>query len=256
MKFYNPLILIAIVGLIANSFSVAGASQDGVTLLTAPINTSDKASLQRGARAFMDYCSGCHSLKYATYNQFGNILGMGVDSSEIIKKYLIYPLDSFGEKIKYGEKVSAGLEENYAIQVYLTKVPDLSLITRVRNKDWLYSYLTGFYRDTTKQTGFNNVIFKDVAMPNPFWEIQGIQYLEDSETKNANLIVHKEGLLSKTEFHAFVLDIVNFLTVLSDPSKSERERIGIWVVMFLVLLSIVTYFLHLSYWKEVENKRN
>ena len=255
MKFYHPLILISFLGLIASSFGV-GASQDVVTLLSAPINTSDKASLQRGARAFMDYCSGCHSLKYATYNQFGNILGMGVDSSEIIKKYLIYPLDSNGEKIKYGEKVSAGLEESYATQVYSIKVPDLSLITRVRSKEWLYSYLISFYSDTTKQTGFNNSVFKDVVMPNPFWEIQGIQYLEHSEAKNVNLIVHKEGLLSKTEFNSFVLDIVNFLTVLSDPTKSERESVGIWVVMFFILLSIVTYLLHLSYWKDVENKIN
>ena len=228
------------------------AAQSTVPLQVAAINPHDKSSLQRGARNFMDYCSGCHSLSLVSYHQIENGIGLDERHKDLFSEFMIYPLNQEGEKIKYGEKVIAGFSPSYGAQVFGTKVPDLSLITRVRGKDWLYSYLIAFYQDELKPTGYNNLVFKDVAMPNPFWELQGVQTLASDDDQQ--LVLSKPGLLTEAEFNRFVLDIVNFLTFVSDPSKEERENTGIWVVLFFALLSFVTYFLHRSFWVDVEKK--
>lgn len=228
----------------------------------AQINLKDKASLQRGAKWFMNYCSGCHSLKYLRYNRLALDLGIvdaaGKINAKLMKENLIFT------HAKITDVINTSLLEKDAKQWFGKAPPDLSLTARARGSNWLYTYLISFYSDPKRPWGANNLIYPDVIMPNVLLNLQGEQIpIYHEETQNINgkkqnikvidhVAITKSGLMSPVQFNAMVNDLVNFLTYVSEPGHTERTQLGIWVLLFLVIFAVITFLLKREYWKNVK----
>lgn len=228
---------------------VAFASESEVRLDKAPIRPTDKVSLQRGAQTFVNYCLSCHSAEFMRYNRLRDL---GLNEQQITEN-LIFT----GQKV--GELMTVAMPEKEAKQWFGVAPPDLSVIARSRGPDWLYTYLRTFYRDDTTATGWNNLVFDKAAMPHVLYALQGEQSLivksEDDghggthEIKELKL--DKPGTLSKSEYDAYVADLVNFLVYLGEPAATKRVQLGIMVMLFLLLLLGLTYALKKEYWKDI-----
>ncbi len=252
-------------------FAAAGlAFAEGARLIGAPevSKFEREASLQRGARDFANYCLTCHSAQFMRYNRLTD-LGL---SEEQIKDNLMFATD------KIGDAMTVAMNRNDAVSWFGAAPPDLSVEARVRGRDWLYSYLLSFYRDDTTPSGWNNLVFPNVAMPHVLWNLQGTQKLveteyEDQEKAEAAALAAKglaqvepaqggkyvvktlaedvPGTLSGVEYKAFVGDLVNYLDYIGEPVKSERINIGIVVLIFLGVLFALVYSLKRSYWDDL-----
>jgi len=226
------------------SFSVHASS--GVELEDADINLTDTASLERGAKYYVTYCLGCHSAKHIRYKRIAKDLNL--DEAEILKN--VAPL---GAGIY--DQLHSAMNAHDAEKWFGTTPPDLSLIARSRGADWLYSYLKGFYLDDGKPTGVNNAVFKDVAMPNVFWQLQGTQTavtkLVDGQEIITELKMEHPGQLSAKEFDKLVNDLVNFLVYVGEPVQLERQTMGKYVLFFILMFIAVAYLLKKEYWKDV-----
>ena len=253
-------------------FAAAGVAlaEGGAPLLPAPgVRSFERdASLQRGARDFANYCLNCHSAQYMRYNRLTD-LGL---SEEQIEHNLMFATD------KIGGTMTVAMSRSDASAWLGTPPPDLSVEARVRGRDWLYSYLLAFYRDDKTATGWNNLVFPNVAMPHVLWNLSGTQKLvetqyEDQEKAEAAAIAAKSlalmepagggkyvvktlaadtpGTLSKVEYEKFASDLVNYLDYISEPVKNDRINIGIVVLIFLGVLFALVYSLKRDYWQEV-----
>lgn len=228
---------------------VAFASGSAVPLDTAPIKPRDMASLQRGAKTFVNYCLSCHSADFMRYNRLRDL---GLTESQISEN-LIFT----GQKV--GDLMTVAMPKKEAKQWFGVAPPDLSVIARSRGPDWLYTYLRKFYRDESTATGWNNLVFDKAAMPHVLYELQGEQILNVKSEDNGHGGTHeikelklaKPGSLSKTEYDAYVADLVNFLVYLGEPAANKRVQIGIIVMLFLFLMLVLTYALKKEYWKDV-----
>ena len=197
----------------------AGASLD---LPKAPINLQDKASLQRGARLYTDFCLGCHSLNYIRYERLNTDLDIPVNLVE--SEFIFSGADIFAQmRIPTTKQMG---EKWFGIQP-----PDLTLETRLRSPDWVYNYLIGFYDDASRPFGVNNVVFPNVGMP--------------------HVMKNMEDTVSEEQFNGAMADITNFLSYTGDPTKYERERIGRWILAFLAILFIPAWLLNREYWKNI-----
>lgn len=223
----------------------ASASGD-VQLEAADIDLSDTASLERGAKYYVTYCLGCHSAKHIRYKRIA--LDLRLDEAEILKN--VAPL---GAGIY--DQMHSAMNGHDAEKWFGTTPPDLSLIARSRGADWLFSYLKGFYADDGKPTGVNNIVFKDVAMPNVFWQKQGIQApikkTVDGMDVVAGLKLEEPGQLSPKEFDRMVNDLVNFLVYVGEPVQVERRAMGKYVLFFILMFVVLAYLLKKDYWKDV-----
>ena len=203
--------------------------QDGTELEThyecssAPINVTDKASLQRGATIFMSYCVGCHSAKYLRYERMATDLDI---QPELVQKYMMFTATKIGDGIN--AKIDPKLQKKW----FGNAPPDLTLETRLRSPDWVYSYLLSFYEDDKRPFGVNNIVFKDVAMPHVLWDMQ-------------------QGM-AKEDFEKSVGDLTNFMNYMAEPIQHDRRVIGGWVLLFLAILFIPVYLLNKEYWKDVK----
>jgi len=210
---------------------------------------ADKASLQHGAKLFVNYCLSCHSAGYMRYNRMGRDLGI---SDKEIEKYMGFITDSEG-KFKVGALMEANLSEEQARAAFNTVPPDLSLTARSRGPDWIYTYLLSFYRDETAASGWNNALFPHVAMPHVLSHLQGTQ--RAVMTKDGRHIDHLElatpGTLDQKQYDQAVYDLTNFMVYLAEPAKLVRYRIGVFVILFLIILAIPAYLLNKEYWKDV-----
>lgn len=230
------------------SFSALAAGGGG-DLQQAGNSLRDQASLQRGAQLYMNYCSSCHSLKFMRYSRMAEDLGL---TEEEVMENLNFTGAKFGEQIHVTMRNADGAEW------FGQAPPDLSLISRVRGSNWIYTYLKSFYLDQTRPLGWNNKLFPNVSMPNPLWELQGIQHAEygavDAATGarpvEALKVVHA-GTSSPAEFDQAVRDITNFLEYVGEPAALKRQDLGVWVLLFLVLLTFLAYLLKQEYWKDV-----
>ncbi|HEU4853978.1 MAG TPA: cytochrome c1 [Nitrosospira sp.] len=228
---------------------VAFASESAVTLDTAPIKPRDMTSLQRGAKTFVNYCLSCHSADFMRYNRLRDL---GLTESQISEN-LIFT----GQKV--GELMTVAMPKKEAKQWFGVAPPDLSVIARSRGPDWLYTYLRKFYRDDSTATGWNNLVFDKAAMPHVLYELQGEQILDVKSEDDGHGGTHeikelklaKPGSLSRTEYDAYVADLVNFLVYLGEPAANKRVQIGIIVMLFLLLMLVLTYALKKEYWKDV-----
>ncbi len=240
----NKLILI-----LALVLPVAAQANVGIQLDKAPINERNQASLQRGARTFVNYCLNCHSAVSMRYNRLKDI-GL---TDDLIKANLMFA----GEKV--GEPMTVAMNKKEAKTWFGATPPDLSVIARARGADWLYTYLRGFYRDDTRPTGWNNVAFDKVGMPHVLGELQGEQRLnvvesmdaQGNKTESHKLALVKPGKMSPAEYDATVADLVNYLVFMGEPVQSKRMSLGILVLLFLGLMFIPAYYLKKEYWKDV-----
>jgi len=236
------------------SGSVLASGGPDIKLEKVDIDLSDKASLQRGARTFVNYCLSCHSAGYMRYNRMGQDLGL---TEEQVKGNLMFASDKVGEFMK------ATMPAAEAKRWFGTAPPDLSLTTRSRTPDWLYTYLLSFYRDEQSATGWDNRVFPKVAMPHVLAELQGVQrpvYRKVTHKQGGQAVdeqvferfeIARAGTMSEKEYNATVRDLVNFMTYLGEPAKLERGRIGVFVLLFLAVLLVVSYLLKKEYWRDV-----
>ena len=241
--------LLAVLLLVAPAFALASGA--GVHLDKANIDPTDKASLQRGVRTFVNYCMGCHSAKYERYNRLARDLGI---SEDLVIENLMFT----GEKI--GDTMDIALSKSQGKAWFGAAPPDLTLIARRRGVDWLYTYLRTFYQDDSRPFGVNNEVFNNVGMPNVLWQLQGEQKpvyktVTDDEGHEHKVLegveLVKQGSLSPEEFDATIRDLVNFLAYTGEPIKLQRQSLGIKVLLFLALFFVVAYLLKKEYWKDV-----
>lgn len=227
------------------------AGGGGVTLQKANIDPTDQASLQRGAKLFVNYCLSCHSAAFQRYNRMGQDLGL---TEQQVKENLMFAAD------KIGQTMNVAMAKKDAEVWFGTGVPDLSLVARSHGVDWLYSYLLSFYEDPTRPLGVNNRVFPEVGMPHVLWELQGMQRVvyEDHEGHDGNMVKEfagfepvSEGSMTEVEYKRAIRDLVNFLAYVGEPAKLERQRIGVWVLLFLIVFFVVSYALKKEYWKDV-----
>lgn len=203
----------------------------------------DRASLQRGARNFMNYCSGCHSLKYVRYQRIGVDLGI---SDELVKEHLVPP----GAKIT--DYVITAMPPADANSWFGIVPPDLSLITRSKGTDYVFRFLKTFYADPAAATGTNNLVLAGTAMPHVLSDLQGVQRaVFDEHGAFQSFESAVPGHLSAAEYDAFVRDTVNFLDYAGEPAKLSRATTGVWVVLFLLLFTAIAWLLKQEYWKDV-----
>ncbi|MBU6258232.1 MAG: cytochrome c1 [Burkholderiales bacterium] len=220
---------------------------------------SDMVALQRGAKLFTNYCLTCHAASYMRYNKLEDI---GLTQQQI-KDNLVFT------GVKTGELMKVAMDPNDAKDWFGAAPPDLTLVARSRAEhgkgsgaDYLYSYLRSFYRDDTKTTGWNNLIFPSVAMPNVLWQLQGQRRAVFEDEKNAETgeIEHvfkgfepiTQGTMTPAEFNDNIADLVAYLKWMSEPAQGERVRIGVWVLIFLAFFTVIAWRLNAAYWKDIK----
>lgn len=213
------------------------------------VDMGDQASLQRGAKLFVNYCLSCHSASYMRYNRMGADLGI---SDKEIEKYMGFITDKEG-KFKVGALMKSNLSADEAKAAFNTVPPDLSLTARSRSPEWIYTYMRSFYQDEKTVTGWNNSIYPSVAMPHVLAGLQGTQRAvksEDGKSVKA-LEMAKAGSMEKKDYDAAMRDLTNFMVYLAEPAKLVRYEIGVYVILFLIILAIPAYLLNKEYWKDI-----
>ncbi|MDQ7958421.1 MAG: cytochrome c1 [Pseudomonadota bacterium] len=246
------LTLIAALGIVTG----AQAAEGGIAWDKAPNRTNDLASLQNGAKLFVNYCLNCHSAAFMRYNRLQDI-GL---SEQQIKDNLLFTTDKVGETMK------ANIEPRQAKEWFGGVPPDLTLVARSRaghggtGADYLYTYLRTFYRDDTKATGWNNLAFPSVGMPNVLWELQGDRrpVYDKVEQHGHETEVLKgweqvtPGTMTPLQFDQAVGDLVNYMQWMAEPAQNTRIRVGVWVLLFLAMALVFVWRLNAAYWKEVK----
>ncbi|WP_251358026.1 cytochrome c1 [Kangiella sp. TOML190] len=250
----------------------------------ANINLADKESLQNGAKLFINYCAGCHSMEYVRYSRIAQDLGL---SEEQVMENLV-----LGDQ-KFGETLKKSMNPKLAKKWFGVDPLDLTLAARVRGEDWLYNYLRSFYKDSSRPFGVNNTVFPDVGMPHVLADLQGTQELSEDwvsveaaihEAKNiianaeaseqqkaeANSKLHEaeamkselsqdgkifvqtaKGSMTPEDYDHNIRDLVAFMAYTANPVKLQSKSMGIWAILFLVLLLIPAYFMKKEFWKDV-----
>ncbi len=241
-------LIIALMFALPAAVMAAGA---GPHLEHANIDLSDKASLQRGAKLFVNYCLSCHSAQYQRYNRMGRDIGLTDDQ---VKENLMLA----GEKV--GETMTIAMPQADAKRWFGNPPPDLSVITRARGVDYIYTYLKTFYIDEKRPFGVNNAVFPEVGMPHVLWELEGMKKAvyeieTDAEGNEKKVIAGyemvKPGSMSEAEYDQAARDLTAFLAYTGEPIKLERQRLGIWVLLFLAIFFVFAYALKKEYWKDV-----
>ena len=232
-------------GLLTASLAFAN---EGGNLQQSGARLDDRASLQRGAQLYINYCSGCHSLKYLRYSRMAEDLGLSEDEVQA-------NLNLSG--VKFGETIGTAMTPEHAQQAFGKMPPDLSLIARVRGSDWIYTYLKSFYLDESRPVGWNNTLFPNVSMPNPLWEMQGLQHAvlskpdKAGETHVERLEMRTPGTQSAEQYDQSVRDITAFLEYAGEPAALKRAGLGVWVILFLAAFTFLAYLVKKEYWKDV-----
>lgn len=234
--------------------AAALAVEGHVKLDRAPIDPNDRASLQRGAHAFVNYCLSCHSASYMRYNRLGD-LGL---SENVIRDNLVFT------GMKVGDLMKTAMDPIEAKEWFGTAPPDLTVIARSRSShdgpgsDWLYTYLRGFYRDDSRPTGWNNTVYPNVAMPHVMWQLQGEQVLKEAKVMDDGFmrtvekpVLDKPGKLKPGEFDALVADLVNYMTYMSEPARHDRVVTGLYALLAISILVALSYALKKAFWKDV-----
>lgn len=226
----------------------AWAAPSGGPMMSADVDPHDKASLQRGAKLFANYCMACHEAELIRYNRIGRDLGL---DDELVEQYLMFMPDA-----QLFDGMTNAMSNEDAQDWFGAPAPDLSLTARRHGADWVYTFLNSFYQDDSSSTGVNNLVLEGVSMPHVLQELQGLQQPVYEEVSGEEVITHLElsdngGLMTPGEYRAATRDITNFLDYVAEPVKAERERLGVRVLIFLFLFLVVAYLLKREYWKDV-----
>jgi ubiquinol-cytochrome c reductase cytochrome c1 subunit len=230
------------------------AAEEELKLDHAQIDLTDRASLQRGARTFVNYCLNCHSANYMRYNRLRDI---GLTEQQI-RDNLVFP------DVKVGELMKTAMDPKEAKEWFGAAPPDLTVIARSRSShagpgsDWLYTYLRTFYRDPARPTGWNNLVYPNVAMPHALWQLQGQQVLKDVQEQGPGymrtvqkLEIDKPGTLKPVDYDEVVLDLVNYMTFMSEPAARDRVTTGLYTLLVLFVLIGLSYALKKAFWQDV-----
>ena len=228
--------------------------ETGVKLDRAPVDPYDLVSLQRGAHTFVNYCLNCHSANYMRYNRLRD-LGL---TEQQIRDNLLFT----GGKV--GDLMKTAMDTNEAKEWFGTVPPDLTVIARSRSShagsgtDWLYTYLRTFYRDPTRPTGWNNLVYPNVGMPHVLWQLQGEPVLKEAKAQAEGymktvetLALDKPGRLKPVDYDMLVADLVNYMTYMSEPARQDRVTIGLYSLVVIFILIALAYALKKEYWKDV-----
>lgn len=230
----------------------AFAAGGEVHLDKANVDVTNKASLQRGAANFVNYCLGCHSAQYVRYNRMAADLGL---TEQQLIDNLMFTADSPHQAMRIG------INAEDAKRWFGVVPPDLSLIARSRGADYVYTFLRSFYADPAKASGWNNTVLPGTAMPHVLWEQQGIQEAVWAGEPNAAGDVRHEfkefkiatpGKMTVEEYDAFVRDTTNFLVYIGEPAQLQRRALGVPVIAFLVFFTLLAYAMKKEYWKDVK----
>ena len=247
----------AAAGVLALAASGGVLASEGESYPSAGNDVHNVASLQRGARNFVNYCSGCHSARYMRYNRIGADLAIPDDE---LRKSLIFDPDT-----KSADVMRASMSADDAKRWFGNAPPDLSLIARSRSPEYISAFLKGFYVDPSRPTGVNNMVLKGTAMPHVLASLQGVQTAEfknvpikgsdgasHDEQEFEKFVLTTPGSMTPAQYDEFVRDTVNFLVYIAEPGQVKREALGIWVVLFLLLFTALAYALKKEYWKDVK----
>lgn len=239
--------ILAATAMLASGFAFAAGGGEG--LESANVNVHDKASLQRGAAMFVNYCLGCHSMQYLRYNRLVEDIGL---SEAQVEEFLLH-----GDQ-EIADPMLSAMNADDAKEWFGIAPPDLTLTARSRGVDWIYSYLKGYYMT---EDGWNNTVLANSSMPHVLWELQGIQRPITESHTDENGIEHveivgleldSEGKLSPEAYSEHVRDLTAFMRYASEPSILQREKLGIWVLLFLVAFTVVAWLLYQEFWKDVK----
>ena len=210
------------------------------------------ASLQRGAKLFMNYCSGCHGLEYLRYQRMAKDLDMPI---ELVEENLIF------DGSKPGQHIHTAMPAEEGAKWFGQAPPDLTLTARSRGPSWIYSYLLTFYVDPAKPLGVNNVMLPGASMPHVLWDLEGWKAWVPADDDHGGGHGHgpaqpkfkqlEEGSLNTAEYRKVAGDITNFLTYAAEPGKVARQNLGVKVIAYLIGLFILAYLLKREYWKDV-----
>lgn len=238
---------IAAAGLLVVALNSWAAGDSG-PLDAANNDVSNVASLQRGARHFVNYCLGCHSAKYVRYNRLAEDL-------DLTEEQLVENLMFTGERPS--DTMTNAIDPADSARWFGQAPPDLSLVARSRGTDWVYTFLRSFYKDESTLSGANNRVLENTSMPHVLWELQGIRKaIYDSGEGGTETFTGYEqltdGVLSESEYDQMVRDLVNFLDYISEPMQVQRQQMGIWVIAFLLVFMLFAYLLKKEIWKDVE----
>lgn len=247
---------LAALGMLLGASFGAHAAGTNFPMDKAPRLGTDQAALQHGAKIFVNYCLSCHSASFVRYNR---LTELGLTEKQI-KENLMFTTE------KVGDQMVAAISPQQAKAWFGAQPPDLSLVARSRagagysGADYLYTLLRGYYRDPNRPTGWNNVVFHNIGMPHPLWELQGerkpvfekvTSHGHETEVFRGWEVV-KPGKLSEAEYDRLVADLVAYLEWMGEPGKNDRIRLGVWVMIFLGLFAIVAWRLNAAYWKDVK----
>ncbi len=246
------LSLIAALGIASG----AQASEGGMAWDKAPVDVTNQASLQSGAKLFVNYCLSCHSAAFMRFNRLNDI---GLTDQQI-KDNLLFTTEKIGETMK------AAIDPKQAATWFGANPPDLTVIARSRaghqgtGADYLYTFLRTFYRDDTKATGWNNLAFPSVGMPHALWQLQGERraVFEERESHGVTEQVFKgweqmsDGSMTTQQYDQAVGDLVNYLQWMGEPAQNTRVRVGVWVLLFLAGFTFIAWRLNAAYWKDVK----
>ncbi|MGA8053800.1 MAG: cytochrome c1 [Burkholderiales bacterium] len=245
----KKLLLAVLCAPLALAGSPAFASEAEVRLEHAPIDVRDVASLQSGARTFVNYCLNCHSASLVRYNQ---LTGIGLTDDQI-RDSLMFTAE------KVGEPMNVAISRKEGKEWFGVAPPDLSVVARSRGADWLYTYLRGFYRDPASPSGWNNIVFPNVGMPHVLWQLQGERSLVHAEhgAETHGPVAPpafqqvSAGTLNSAEYDTVARDLTNFLVWMGEPHQLRRKQIGYIVLGALTALAFITWLLYKEYWKDV-----
>ena len=242
--------------LVCGVIVTAQANTGGPAWDKAPNRVQDMAALQNGAKVFVNYCLNCHSAAFMRYTRLQDI---GLTQEQIKANMLL-------TDAKIGDTMKAAIDPKQAKAWFGVNPPDLTVIARSRagangtGADYLYTYMRTFYRDPAKPTGWNNLVFPNVAMPHALWELQGERHAVFEEVTEHGQKSHQfkgweqltPGTMSAAQYDQTVGDLVNYLQWMGEPGQSSRQRVGIWVLVFLAGLTFVTWRLNKAYWKDIK----
>jgi ubiquinol-cytochrome c reductase cytochrome c1 subunit len=237
------------IGLCVAALTISLGVHAASTVELEPANNDpdSKNSLQRGARNFMNYCAGCHSAKYVRFNTLARDLELSED--QLFENLMFNAEKTF-------ETIQANMPAADAARWFGTAPPDMSLMARARGTDYVFNFMKGFYIDPDSPTGVDNRVLGGTSMPHVLWELQGFQTaVFSTDEQGVEHFEHFEsattGSMSAEEFDDFVRDTVNFLEYVSEPVRSTRRVLGVWVLMFLIVFWIIASMLKKQIWKDV-----
>ena len=240
-----------IIALVAFALPAMAIASSNVHLDKVDINLGNKASLQNGVKMYVNYCLGCHSLKYMSYARMARDLEL---PEELVVENLMFT----GKKI--GDYMTVSMPGANSAEWFGTTPPDLSVVARSRGADWLYTYLRSFYADDSRPFGVNNRLFDSVSMPHVLEQMEGLKKPvykteDDGHGKEHQVFTGYEyitsGSMTPAEYDKQVLDLVNFLVYTGEPAQLVRYDLGIKVILFLLFFLVIAYRLKKEYWKDI-----